>query len=127
MLNGEEISGTRVESLADALIATGFAYDAAVRERQAAVIARLLPRARDIRRAGAAAIDLCWCACGRVDAYFERGLQPWDRAAGALIAARAGLELRELPPADGWPAGLLAAPPAIVEELHALVELPDAA
>jgi myo-inositol-1(or 4)-monophosphatase len=126
-LNGEPIHATGVQSLAAALVATGFAYEAAVRERQAAVVARVLPFARDIRRAGAAAIDLCWAACGRVDAYYERGLQPWDRAAGALIAAKAGLELRELPGEDGWPAGLLAAPPAIAGELHALVELPPGA
>jgi myo-inositol-1(or 4)-monophosphatase len=126
-LNGAPIHGTEVESLGAALVATGFAYDAAVRERQAAVIARILPAARDIRRAGAAAIDLCWAACGRVDAYYERGLQPWDRAAGALIAARAGLDLRELPGHEGWPAGLLAAPPGIADELQALVELPDGA
>ncbi len=121
-LDGEPIAPSRVTSLDAALVATGFAYDAAVRRRQAAVVARLLPRTRDIRRAGAAALDLCWCAAGRVDAYFERGLQPWDRAAGALIAARAGLELRELPEREGWPAGLLVAPAAIVDALHALVE-----
>ena len=74
------------------MVATGFNYDAAVRARQADVMMRLLPRVRDIRRVGAAALDLCWCACGRYDAYFERGLNPWDVAAGSLIATRAGLD-----------------------------------
>jgi myo-inositol-1(or 4)-monophosphatase len=121
LLNGREITASRCTSLDQALVATGFAYDAALRARQAVVVGRLLPRARDIRRAGAAAIDICWCACGRVDAYFERGLQPWDRAAGALIAARAGLTLRELT-ADGEdPPGLLVAPAAYADELFGLV------
>ena len=68
-----------------------------VRARQAEVLTRVLPRVRDIRRAGAAALDLAWCACGRYDAYWERGVKPWDVAAGGLIAARAGLELALVP------------------------------
>ena len=82
---------------------------------------RLLPRVRDIRRAGAAALDLVWCACGRYDAYYERGLKRWDCAAGALIAARAGLSLCALQPSDDGPAGLVAAPPALMDELQRLV------
>jgi myo-inositol-1(or 4)-monophosphatase len=121
VLNGTEIAGSGCTSLDRALVATGFAYDAGIRARQAEVVGRLLPRARDIRRAGAAAIDICWCACGRVDAYYERGLQPWDRAAGALIATRAGLELRELEPAEPDPAGLVVAPAAFADELFGLV------
>ena len=120
-LNGTEISGSDREELATALVCTGFAYDAGVRGRQAQLLATVLPRVRDIRRAGAAALDLCWCACGRCDAYFERGLKPWDWAAGSLIASRAGLELRELPASDDGPSGLLAAPPGLVDELEALV------
>ena len=69
--------------LSQALVATGFGYDSTVRGRQAEVLVRVLPRVRDIRRAGAAAIDLAWCACGRVDAYFERGIHTWDVVAGA--------------------------------------------
>jgi myo-inositol-1(or 4)-monophosphatase len=107
--------------LATALVATGFAYDAAVREQQAAVLARVLPRVRDIRRGGSAALDLAWTACGRCDAYFERGVQPWDVAAGALLCARAGLELHALPASAGQPEGLLAAPPALAGPLLALV------
>lgn len=76
--------------LDNALIATGFGYVAARRQRQARVLAELLPRLRDIRRLGAASVDLCELARGRVDGYYERGLQPWDHAAGALIASEAG-------------------------------------
>jgi len=111
----------RAASLGVALVATGFAYDAAVRERQAQVLERVLPRVRDVRRGGSAAMDLAWTALGRCDAYWERGVKPWDVAAGALLCARAGLELHELPAADGLPSGLLAAPPALAGELLALV------
>ena len=76
--------------LATALVATGFGYDAGVRAQQAAIVARLLPRVRDVRRLGAAALDLAWVAAGRYDGYFERGVKHWDVAAGALICARAG-------------------------------------
>jgi myo-inositol-1(or 4)-monophosphatase len=115
---------TRARSLDVALVATGFAYDAAVRARQAAIAAELLPRVRDVRRGGSAALDLAWTALGRCDAYYERGVQAWDVAAGALACARAGLELHELPARDGEPAGLLAAPPALAAELLALVTAP---
>ena len=107
--------------LSHALVATGFGYDAAVRKQQAAVLARVLPHVRDIRRGGSAALDLAWTSCGRHDAYYERGVQHWDVAAGALVCARAGLELRELAPREGEPAGLLAAPPALTDPLLALV------
>jgi len=119
--NGSEIVASGRAELAMALVATGFAYDAGVRERQAAALSRVLPRVRDIRRAGSAAIDLSWCACGRYDAYYERGVKPWDYGAGGLIAQRAGLELRHLDGNQEGPAGLLAAPPALVDELLALV------
>lgn len=76
--------------LAAALIGTGFSYDARRRGAQGSVLAGVLPAVRDIRRAGAAALDLCWVAAGRLDGYYEAGLQPWDWAAGALIAAEAG-------------------------------------
>lgn len=77
-------------SLDRVLLATGFGYDPAVRATQGAEIADLLPRVRDIRRAGAAALDLAWCASGNVDAYYEVGLQPWDWAAGRLLVTEAG-------------------------------------
>ena len=86
----------RKSDLATALVGTGFGYDAEVRRAQAVVAARLLPEVRDLRRFGAAAIDLAWTACGRLDAYYEHGLNAWDLAAGGLICERAGLEVRPL-------------------------------
>jgi myo-inositol-1(or 4)-monophosphatase len=120
-MEGVVASRPRAASLDVALVATGFAYDAAVRERQAEVLRRVLPRVRDVRRGGSAALDLAWTALGRCDAYWERGVKAWDVAAGALLCARAGLELHELAAGDGMPAGLLAAPPALAAELLALV------
>jgi myo-inositol-1(or 4)-monophosphatase len=121
-LNGEPLLGGRgAGSLDVALVATGFGYDPAVRARQADVLMRVLPRVRDIRRVGAAALDLCWCACGRYDAFYERGLNWWDVAAGGLIASRAGLEVRELAPAGEDPAGTVAAPPELIDDLLALI------
>lgn len=76
--------------LARALVATGFGYDADVRRRQGATIARVLPHVRDIRRLGSAALDLAWLAAGRYDAYFETGINPWDVEAGILIVREAG-------------------------------------
>lgn len=127
-LNGESLQGERGEVLSQSLVATGFAYDPEIRAAQARVIQRLLPSVRDIRRGGAAALDLCWCACGRVDAYFERGVHLWDVAAGALLCTRAGLSLRRLAPvadsaggAAPLPDGLLVAAPGIIDELERLV------
>ena len=87
---GHAIAPTPCVDLAEALVATGFAYDSGIRAQQAAVLNRLLPDCRDIRCMGSAALNLCWVACGRVDAYYERDLKPYDYAAGALIAAEAG-------------------------------------
>ncbi len=120
-LNGVPLTPSGCDDLAHALVATGFGYKARVRRSQAAVAARLLPRVRDIRRAGAAALDLAWVAAGRLDAYYERGVKPWDTAAGALLCARAGLEVRELAADGDDPAGILVAPAAIVDELLELV------
>ena len=110
------IRGSRSRLLGHALVGTGFGYESAVRRAQAAVVARVLPEVRDIRRAGSAALDLAWLAAGRLDAYFERGVQKWDVAAGLLLCSRAGLEVRRLDPP-----GVLVAPPAIVDALGELV------
>jgi myo-inositol-1(or 4)-monophosphatase len=120
-LNGEEIRASSCSDLAMAMVATGFGYDPLVRESQVAIVARLLPLVRDIRRFGSAALDLVWTAAGRYDAYFERGVQPWDVAAGGLIAERAGLERRRLDPMPPAAEGILVAPRAIVDQLHDLV------
>ncbi|HEX7609646.1 MAG TPA: inositol monophosphatase family protein [Solirubrobacteraceae bacterium] len=107
--------------LATAMVATGFAYDARVRVAQARAIERLLPRVRDIRRAGSAALDLCWTAAGRYDAYFERSVKQWDIAAGALVCEGAGLEVVELPVHEQLPWGILVAPAALTAPLLELV------
>ena len=99
--------------LSQALVATGFAYDSQMRGRQGAVVAQLLPEVRDIRRMGTASLDLCAVATGRVNAYFERTLSPWDHAAGALIAREAGATVKGL--ADAAPSRdfILAAEPSL--------------
>lgn len=110
----------RPESVAHALVATGFNYVPEVRERQAVAVARLLPQVRDIRRIGSAAIDLCGLAEGFYDAYVEQGLYPWDLAAGGLVASEAGLLISGL---DGPPDHrlVMAAHPSIAEEYFGLV------
>ncbi len=105
------------EQLADSVVGTGFGYVAERRADQGRIVAALLPHLRDIRRVGAAALDLCWVGAGRLDAHYERGLQPWDRAAGSLVAAEAGAIVAGLP---GQPAGTelaIAASPAVYPEL----------
>lgn len=87
---GRRLRVTGAPTLAVALVGTGFGYEEQVRAAQGGVAAQVLPSVRDIRRGGAAALDLCWVAAGRLDAYYERGLQPWDWAAGMLIAGEAG-------------------------------------
>jgi myo-inositol-1(or 4)-monophosphatase len=77
-------------TLQTALVGTGFSYSSANRAEQARVLTHVLPRVRDIRRLGSAALDLCAVAAARLDAYYESGTHDWDRAAGLLIAAEAG-------------------------------------
>jgi myo-inositol-1(or 4)-monophosphatase len=115
------LSASRCSELATALLATGFAYDARVRCAQAQVLARAIPRVRDIRRFGSAALDLAWTAAGRYDAYFERTVNPWDIAAGTLLCEAAGLRVVELPAHPDLPWGILVAPPALCEQLLELV------
>ena len=101
--NGVPISVSGATVLATSLVGTGFAYRSARRAEQALALPRLLPASRDVRRLGAAALDLCLVACGRLDGYFETGLQPWDMAAGVLIAGggRGGrVRLRRRPAVD---------------------------
>ncbi len=120
-LDGEPIAASGADTLATALVATGFGYDPDIRARQAAVLTRVLPAVRDIRRAGAAAIDLAWLACGRYDLYWERGVKPWDIAAGGLLARRVGLQTLRLEENEEGPAGILVGPASLVAELRALV------
>ncbi|WP_411910709.1 inositol monophosphatase family protein [Actinotalea sp. M2MS4P-6] len=109
-----------------ALVGTGFGYTEQRRRRQATVVAALLPRVRDIRRIGSAAIDLCQLAGGQLDAHYERGLNPWDLAAGALMVVEAGGVVTGL---RGGPPGVamtVAGPARLVGELAAVLEALDA-
>ncbi|MEA2156511.1 MAG: monophosphatase [Solirubrobacteraceae bacterium] len=121
MLNGVALAGSQSADLATSLVGTGFAYSAEVRELQAAVVSRLLSRVRDVRRMGSAALDLAWTAAGRYDAFYERGVQPWDIAAGVVLCECAGLEVRTLEGAGVAPAGIVVAPAGILEALERLV------
>src|SRR5262249_42202883 len=107
--------------LSDALVATGFGYPSGQRAEQGQVVAAVLPRVRDIRRAGAAAVDLCSVAAGRVDAYYEQGVHYWDIAAGGLIAREAGAVTGGLRGEEAGTAMTLAASPALFAELRELL------
>ena len=121
-LDGAAVSESGCNQLDQALVATGFGYDSVRRAHQAEVLRAVLPEIRDLRRAGAASLDLCAVAMGRVDGYYERGLGPWDLAAGALIATEAGAivsGIRGNPPGTDF---VLAAGPGLFTKLHGLLE-----
>ncbi len=105
-----------------ALIGTGFGYVTERRVAQAEVVRAVVPRVRDIRRAGSAAIDLCDVGCGRLDGYFERGLNPWDFAAGAFFAREAGALTGGRPGLEASGELTVAAPPGLFEPLQGLLE-----
>jgi myo-inositol-1(or 4)-monophosphatase len=113
-------------ALSDALVATGFGYPSGQRAEQGHVVAAVLPRVRDIRRAGAAAVDLCSVAAGRVDAYYEQGTHYWDIAAGALIAREAGAMTGGLRGEEAGESMTLAAGPVLFAELRDLLASLDA-
>ncbi len=119
--DGAAIGASDAQDLASALIATGFSYDSARRRRQAQVLVEVLPRVRDIRRFGAAAVDLCSVACGRVDGYYERGLAWWDLAAGELIASEAGAVVSDFDGAAATAGAVVAAAPGIAAGLRGLL------
>lgn len=126
VLNGAAVSCSAVSSLAQSLVGTGFGYDERRRARQTLVLPSLLPKVRDLRRLGAGSLDLCSVAAGRLDAYYEQGLSPWDLCAGGLIAAEAGARVEGL---RGRPAGydmVLAAGPEVFPLLHDLLVEYDA-
>ncbi|HWE33033.1 MAG TPA: inositol monophosphatase family protein [Solirubrobacteraceae bacterium] len=120
-LNGAPIRGSTRDEISTAMVATGFTYNAATRVHQASLAARVIPAVRDIRRCGAAALDLCWTACGRFDAFYERGLNAWDVAAGSLVCTRAGLDVRVLPGTEHENDGVIVAPAGLFEALWDLV------
>ncbi|MGN6252600.1 MAG: inositol monophosphatase family protein [Marmoricola sp.] len=107
-------------ALAQSLVATGFNYEQHVRERQAGAVARMLPRVRDVRRAGSCALDLCQVAAGRLDGYVEEGPEVWDDAAGGLIAREAGARLEVTRGASGKRL-VVCAPEAAFDDFAALV------
>ncbi|MCC6237145.1 MAG: inositol monophosphatase [Dehalococcoidia bacterium] len=122
-LNGNPIHVGSGTELSSALVGTGFSYSAAIRGAQSEALRHVLPRVRDIRRRGAASLDLCWVACGRLDAYFERDIGgPWDIGAGSVILHEAGGLLTD---AHGGPPRpphlILASNPGLYEEFRALL------
>ncbi|MFC6085154.1 inositol monophosphatase family protein [Sphaerisporangium aureirubrum] len=117
----ERLACTTGVSLPQALIATGFGYQPGRRAVQGEVVAKVLPRVRDIRRGGSAAVDLCSVAAGRVDGYYERGPMYWDFAAGGLIATEAGARIGGLHGKPGNTGLTLCAAPGLFEELHDLL------
>lgn len=119
--NGLPIAASGETVLGHALVATGFSYVPSRRRIQAAVLGQVIPQVRDIRRMGAAAVDLCSVACGRVDAYYERGLHPWDHVAGALIAREAGARVGHLDGTAETEDFILAAPAALWAPLQELL------
>lgn len=119
--NGEPIAPSDLAEPASALVATGFGYDPGQRRAQAAVLGRALEQIRDIRRMGAAAVDLCSVACGRVDAYYERGLSRWDLSAGSLIASEAGAQVGAIGGGPPVPGSIIAANPALFEPLREIL------
>ena len=112
-LDGRPLHCSTKTDLATALVGTGFSYQPGRRGEQGMVIAALLSRVRDIRRFGAASVDLCSVAAGRLDAYFEEGLAPWDLAAGEIIAREAGAVLSDLEGGPVRPGSVVACPPAL--------------
>jgi myo-inositol-1(or 4)-monophosphatase len=120
-LNGSPIHTSRKAELATALVGTGFAYVPEARAVQARRLLHVLPRVRDIRRAGSAALDLCAVACGRLDGDFEAPMERWDKAAGTLLVREAGGVVSELEGPLGLSPGVVAAGAALHDQLRALV------
>ncbi|MDX2026484.1 inositol monophosphatase family protein [Microcella sp.] len=120
-LDAQPLRVAEATSLEQSLLATGFAYRAETRAEQGAAVAQLLTRVRDIRRMGTASLDLCAVAAGRVNAYFERTLNPWDHAAGALIATEAGAAVEGVPGARADHRFTLAAHPDSMGDLRVLL------
>jgi myo-inositol-1(or 4)-monophosphatase len=121
LLNGKPIHVSRRTDLASALIGTGFAYDARARAVQADIATRVLPVARDIRRAGSAALDLASLACGRLDAFYEAPMEAWDKAAGVVLITEAGGVVSELPAPYDLSPGVIAANRALHDQLRSIV------
>lgn len=122
--NDVAIAASPTTEIARALVATGFSYDSATRAEQARRVAGLLPRIRDIRRLGSAALDLCLVASGRVDVYFEEHLNPWDVAAGELIAREAGCRSGDFTGGVARCDQILVSTPALFDAMTSLLDGP---
>jgi myo-inositol-1(or 4)-monophosphatase len=120
-LNGRTISASACDDVALALVGTGFSYHADARRAHAALLARIIGDIRDIRRTGSAAVDLCFVAAGRLDLYFEPGLNAWDMAAGELIAREAGAIASDFAGGPSRPEEMLVAAPGVHAAFLALL------
>lgn len=123
LYNGQEIQCNDPVALDAALLGTGFAYDRKLRDGQMLELNPFLRAARDVRRMGAAAVDLCFVAMGALDGYYESGLHEWDLAAGGLIATEAGAVLTGR---NGAPAGgdmVIAAGPTLHAQMAATLAI----
>lgn len=120
-VNGQPIHPRENSRISDALVATGFSYQIAQRPRHTHRVARMLDEVRDIRRLGAAAIDLCFVAAGRYDAYFEEGLNSWDLVAGQIIATEAGAVVTNFNGDTVTPQQVLAASASIHQSMIDLI------
>jgi myo-inositol-1(or 4)-monophosphatase len=120
-LDGSPIRVSERSDIGSAMIATGFSYDRSARKQQAEIVARVLPAVRDVRRAGSAALDLSALAVGRVDGFYEAPLEIWDKAAGILLVTEAGGVVSELEAPVGLTPGVVAANPALHDDLRKLV------
>ena len=121
-LNGAPIVASDAKDLSRALVGTGFSYLAEERHAAARLLPTILPRVRDLRRAGAASLDLAWVADGRLDAFYESGLAPWDSAGGRLLVAEAGGRLDVMPALGPSGKGLIAAAPGVFDALRDLID-----
>lgn len=121
--DGVRLRRTETATLSSTLLATGFQYVASRRTAQGRIVAQMLGQVRDIRRLGAASVDLCLVAAGTIDAYYEHGLHPWDFAAGALIASEAGVRVAGIDGGEPDSHLTIAAMPGVWDQLRdALVE-----
>lgn len=121
LLNGARLRCSQASDLAQSMVATGFSYDARRRAAQGRNLATLLPVVRDVRRLGSGALDLCAVAAGRVDAYYEQGLNPWDMSAGLLIATEAGARTGDLRSGSASSLMVVAAAPGVFDPLVELL------
>ncbi len=122
LLNGAPLVLEPRDDLGKALIGSGFGYDAVRRRRQALRLSGVIPHVRDMRRGGSAALDMAWVAAGRLDGYYEFGVNAWDVAAGAVIVIAAGGEVQQLPTGPEGAPGTLAARPGLAAKLRAVVD-----